>query len=220
MPELQLPSQSQGIIAPWLAANCTAWWVVMEAYCVNNLSNIVTWYNTHTHPFNSPLSGTTQMIRHQKGKANLDFTKAREWAAVASPHLTPDRQPRQHATAQFLKAGRPSYCPINSVKAHTHTHTHTRLMALCSGLPGWAGTRKVKPNWILLKQETVSGSGIRWAICKSAPHSRQITTPVPHRSVFLQTGCPSRRPTNSVKALKANVTWYKTVKNWTCNHLS
>ena len=25
-------------------------------------------------------------------------------------------------------------------------HTHTRLTALCPGLPGWAGTRKVKPN--------------------------------------------------------------------------
>ena len=41
-------------------------------------------------------------------------------------------------------------------------HTHTRLTALCPGLPGWAGTRKVKPIWILLKQETVSGSGISW----------------------------------------------------------
>jgi len=28
------------------------------------------------------------------------------------------------------------------------THTHTRLMALCPGLPGWAGTRKVKPIWM------------------------------------------------------------------------
>ena len=84
-----------------------------------------------------------------------------------------------------------------------YTHTHTRLTALCQGLPGWAGTRKVKPNWILLKQETVSSIGIRWAICKSAPRSRQITTPLPHRSVFLQAGCPSCRPTNSVKALKA-----------------
>ena len=61
----------------------------------------------------------------------------------------------------------------------------------------------VKPIWILLKQETVSGSGISWAICKSAPRSRQITMPTPHRSVFLQAGCPSCRPTNSVKALKA-----------------
>ena len=53
-----------------------------------------------------------------------------------------------------------------------HTvHTHTHLTAVCRGLPGWAGTRKVKPIWILLKQETVSGSGISWTICKSAPHS-------------------------------------------------
>ena len=50
--------------------------------------------------------------------------------------------------------------------------------------PLWASTRKVKPIWILLKQETVSGSGISWATCKSAPRSRQITTPAPHHSVF------------------------------------
>ena len=67
---------------------------------------------------------------------------------------------------------------------HTHTHTHNRLMALSPGLPGWASTRKLKPMWILLKQETVSGVGISWAICKSAPCSRQITTPAPHHSVF------------------------------------
>ena len=54
-----------------------------------------------------------------------------------------------------------------------------------------------------MEQETVSGSGISWAICKSAPRSRQITMPVPHHSVFLQAGCPSCRPTNRVKALKA-----------------
>ena len=84
-----------------------------------------------------------------------------------------------------------------------HTHTHTRLTALCPGLPGWSSTRKVKPFWILLKQETVSGSGISWAICKSAPRSRQM--PAPHHSVFLQAGCPSCRPTNSVKALKVGL---------------
>ena len=65
-----------------------------------------------------------------------------------------------------------------------HKHTHTRLMALCLGLPGWASTRKVKPIWILLKQETVSDGGISWAVCKSAPCSRQTTMPAPHHSVF------------------------------------
>ena len=59
---------------------------------------------------------------------------------------------------------------------------YTRLTALFPGLPRWAGTRKVKSIWILLKQETVSGSGISWAVCKSAPRSRQITTPTPHHS--------------------------------------
>ena len=33
---------------------------------------------THTHPFNGPLSGTTQVSRYQKGKTNLDFTEARD----------------------------------------------------------------------------------------------------------------------------------------------
>jgi len=69
-------------------------------------------------------------------------------------------------------------------RAHARTHTHTRFTALFPGLPRWARTRKVKPIWILLKQETVSGSGVGWAICKSAPCSRQTTTPAPHRSDF------------------------------------
>jgi len=92
--------------------------------------------------------------------------------------------------------------------------THTRLTAPFPGLPRWAGTRKVKLIWILLKQETVSGSGISWAICKSAPRSRQITTPAPHHSVFLQTGCPSCRPTNSVKALKGIWQWWAYTPLW------
>ena len=85
---------------------------------------------------------------------------------------------------------------------HTHTHTHTRLTALCPRLPRWAGTRKVKPILILLKQETMSGSGISWAICKSGPHSRQTTTPAAHHSVFLQARCPSYLPAAQPTASK------------------
>ena len=86
----------------------------------------------------------------------------------------------------------------NSVNGHTHTHTHTRLTAPFPGLPRWAGTRKVKPIWILLKQETVSGSGISWAICKSAPCSRQTTKPAPHHSVFYRPDAlPAAQPTVS-----------------------
>jgi len=39
--------------------------------------------------------------------------------------------------------------------------------------------QKGKTNLDLLEQETVSASGINWAICKYAPHPRQITTPAP-----------------------------------------
>ena len=77
-----------------------------------------------------------------------------------------------------------------------HTHTHTRLTALCPGLPGWSSTRKVKPFWILLKQETVSGSGISWAICKSAPRSRQMPAPTTH-FFYRPDALPAAQPTAS-----------------------
>ena len=78
------------------------------------------------------------------------------------------------------------------------SYTHNHLTGLSLGLPRWAGTRKVKPIWILLKQERVSGNGIRWAIFKSALRSRQITTPAPHHSVFYRPDAlPAAKPTVS-----------------------
>jgi len=47
--------------------------VLMTLFCQTFLIVI-----THTHPFNGPLSGTTQVSRYQKGKTNLDFTEARQ----------------------------------------------------------------------------------------------------------------------------------------------
>jgi len=85
-------------------------------------------------------------------------------------------------------------------------HTHARAQQPFFRdypYPGWGSTRKVKPIWIFLKQETVSG--MSWAVCKSAPRSRQITTPATHHSVFLQAECPFWRPTNSVKALNGKL---------------
>ena len=75
-------------------------------------------YNTHTHLFNGPFSGTTRVSQYQKSETNLD----------------------------------------------------------------------------LLKQDTLSGSGISWAICESASHSRQITMPVPHHSSFFKGQMPFLPP--------------------------
>ena len=90
--------------------------------------NILRLVQTHTHPFNGTLFGTTQVSRYQKGKTNLDFSEARvsEW--------------------QWHQLGR--------------MQVRTSLQS-------------------------------------------DITTPATHHSSFLQSGCPSCRPTNSVTALKA-----------------
>ena len=69
----------------------------------------------------------------------------------------------------------------SSLCENTHTHTHTTVLLLCWNLSGTTRvsryqkgkTRQVKTNLDLLEQEIVSGSGICWAICKSAPHPRQ-----------------------------------------------
>jgi len=97
----------------------------------------------------------------------------------------------QHIFWQILTYNVNIFLEVKSLFQFTYftllVYTHTTALHL--GLPGWAGTRKVKPIWILLKQETVSGNGISWAICKSAPRSGQITMPAPHHSVlftFLQ----------------------------------
>jgi len=44
--------------------------------------------------------------------------------------------------------------------------------------------QKGKAIGILPKQQTVSGSGISWARCKSAPYSRQTTMPAPSKKFF------------------------------------
>ena len=55
-----------------------------------------------------------------------------------------------------------------------------------------------KTNLNLLEQETVSSSGINWAICKSAPRLRQITMPAPHHSVcYRSDALPAAQPTAS-----------------------
>ena len=96
-----------------------------------------------------------------------------------------------------LPSNRWLFGPMSLPLKEQLTHTHP-FNGPFPGLPGWDGTRKVKPIWILLKQETVSGSDISWAICKSAPRSRQITMPAPHHSVFyMLDALPAAQPTAS-----------------------
>jgi len=67
---------------------------------------------------------------------------------------------------------------------NTHTHTHP-FNGPFSGTARVSRYQKGKTN-LDFTEARVSEccSGISWAICKSAPCSRQITTPAPHHSVF------------------------------------
>ena len=84
----------------------------------------------------------------------------------------------------------------SSTQQHTHsTHPFNGPFSATTQVSRY---QKGKTNLDLLKQETVSGSGIGWAICKSAPRSRQITTPAPHQSVFYRPDAlPAAQPTAS-----------------------
>jgi len=118
-------------------------------------------------------SSETSWLSHTSGVYTvLKSAVVRSEIVLRSWHLADGQQ-----------ATKPVYC---SEDRYTHPFNGP-----FSGTTGWAGTRKV-----LLKQETVSvsGSGISWAICKSAPRSRQITMPAPHHSVFFTGRMPFLPP--------------------------
>ena len=131
------PSQLQGITAPLPLPNCTAWWGACVwttcprmaftsglQYIMLRYTNNMSVNHTHTHPFNGPLSGTTQVSRNQKGKTNLDFTGARDSERqsyqLGHMQVCTSLQTDNHASTSllvFLQARCPSCRPTNSVKA-------------------------------------------------------------------------------------------------------
>jgi len=87
---------------------------------------------THTHPFNRPLSGTTQASQYQKGKTNLDFTGAkdseRQWHQLGHMQVCTSLQTDNHAsTSQVfckpdaLPATQPTVNYNNIHFIHLHT---------------------------------------------------------------------------------------------------
>ena len=103
--------------------------------------------NTHTHPFNGPLSGTTQVSQYQKGQTNLDFMGPRDsewqWHQLGNMQVCTLFQTDNHASTSplsFLQAGCPSCHPTNSVKAlkvtlkNMHTEENWFLFYLPHGV--------------------------------------------------------------------------------------
>jgi len=74
--------------------------------------------------------------------------------------------------------------------ACTHARTHAHYPVSCH--------QKGKTNLDFLEQDMMSGNGISWTICKSAPWPRHITTPASHHSIFYRPDAlPVAQPTAS-----------------------
>jgi len=77
--------------------------------------------HVHTHPFNGPFSGTSQVSRYQTGKTNLDFAEARDsewqWHQLGHMQVCTSLQTDNHASNPTTQAGCPSCRPTNSIKA-------------------------------------------------------------------------------------------------------
>jgi len=60
----------------------------------------------YIHPFNGPLSGTTQVSRYQKGNTNLDFTEARDserqWHQLGHMQVCTSLQADNHTSTPLL----------------------------------------------------------------------------------------------------------------------
>jgi len=82
-----------------------------------------------------------------------------------------------------------------------HTHTHIRFTALFLGPPGWASARRELLYFMVQGKINRGRHTDHPAGCHSSRTNQCPPPPSPH---FLQAGCPSCPPTNSVKALKAS----------------
>ena len=114
---------------------------------------------------------------------------------------------------------------FNTVLDDWHTHTQNHLSALFQDYPCEPVPQKDKTNLDFIEARD---SEWQWhylghlQVCTSLQTDDHAST---QQLSFLQAVCPSCRPTNGVKALKANATWLtgENIRNnpfsvqWTCN---
>jgi len=166
-----------------------------QIHCSSRVSATITQYwNSSANHLQHNLASTTVL--------NITAFKMEPWKFAAvifagllqkcTEHIYNITHEKQQHNMAYISVHHPQATQArhqwpSSIRQHT---------ALYPGLPGWAGTGKVKTTCILLKQETASCSGISWpyASLHLAP-DRQHASTLPLS--FLGAGCPSCRPTNS-----------------------
>ena len=123
--------------------------------------------HTHTHLFNGPLSVTTQVSRHQKGKTNLDFTEARDsewqWYQLGRMQVCTSLQTDNHtSTPPLLENGYnghvlPEYLPIR----------YNTTIFTCWCVVFWRIFHQIDGAcpWVVHLCVPLSGRGILWPTC-------------------------------------------------------
>jgi len=80
--------------------------------------------DTHTRPFNDPLSGTTQVSQYQNGKTNLDFTEARDsewqWHQLGHMQVCTSLRTDNHASTPPPSFYRPDALPATQPTLSKH----------------------------------------------------------------------------------------------------
>ena len=118
-------------------------------YCLGHFKNV---YDdddddTHTHPFNGPLSGTTRVGWYQKGETNLDFTEARDsewqWHQLGHMHVCTLHQTDNHASTPPLGffTGRTPFLPPNQQRQSTEGINRKKMKWPIISLTSPAGLR-------------------------------------------------------------------------------
>jgi len=121
-------------------------------------------------------------------------------------------------THWFLYSSLQPFCLINLSENslilylhHKHTHTHTHpFNGPLSRTTRVSRYQKGKTN---LDFTEARDSGISWAICKSAPCSRQITMPTPHHSVFYRPDAFPAAQTSLCKCITQQLTCHACYKS-------
>ena len=104
------------------------------------------------------------------------------------------------------KARTQSGSPFQALRTHTHTHRHTHTHTFNGPLSGSARVSQYQKGKTNLDFTEARDSEWQWhqlgrmQVCISLQTDNHASTPP---LCFLQAECPSCRPTNSVKTLKA-----------------
>ena len=95
----------------------------------------------HTHMFNGPFLGTTQVSRYQKGKTNLDFTEAIQYQLT---WVVPEKGPLNVCECVAIYK-----LPTDTLRQHENNHCNaSSSLTQYKRLGGLAGVGRVFPTVI------------------------------------------------------------------------